>query len=103
MSSGTPKCQTLLKRASAVSSTVGRHLSRISLQAFENWSTITRMLVKLLEAGTSVAKLIPRWDQGWRGIGRGTSLRMGSGSSGAGSFERIWDNASALVFLCPGW
>lgn len=36
----------------------------------ENRSTATRMVVKPLEAGKSVAKSIPRWDQGRREIGR---------------------------------
>ncbi len=67
----------VVEEASAVSRAVGRSFSGMSLQALENRSTATRMVVKPLEAGKSVAKSTPRWDQGRHGIGRGTSLPSG--------------------------
>ncbi len=63
----------LLKRASAISRTAGRPLRRMSLQALENRSTTTRMVVKPLEEGKSVAKSTPRWDQGRRRIPAGVA------------------------------
>lgn len=69
--------KTLWKRASAISRAVGRPFREMSLQALENRSTETKMVLNLLEAGKSVTKLMPRQDQGRGRIRRGTSLPSG--------------------------
>ncbi len=59
---------------SAVSRAVGNPRRGINLQAFEKWSTATRMHVWSSDSGKSVTKSIPMYGQGRRGIGMGTSL-----------------------------
>ncbi len=49
----------------------------LNLQAFEKRSTATRMHAWPSDSGRSVTKSIPMWDQGQRGIGRGTSFPTG--------------------------
>ncbi len=78
MSSGIPKFRKMWwKRVSAVSKAMDNPRRGICLQAFENLSTTTKMVVYLSEGGRSVAKSFPRWDQGRCGMGSRTNLPSG--------------------------